>query len=438
MQTFDFILYIISGLGALTVLFILAQILHNYLAYAPNWQDLITGSFLGCASFLFNYFYFSVQDIPILNLKFLLLIFLVIGFNVKVLLAFTPFYLLSVYFSSFSPLFALSMLAIAFLLQYSKLKKEYRAGLLFFTITPVNFSEIYIYSYLDQYNAEVLLTLAVAGGVFLLTLLLVTAAFYQRNFLKSVFLTRYLEELFSKFNHVFVFRINQQEKTITFSRKCCEDLELKYEVMPLEEFQQIMSASADRKIQVINQKVERTLFVTPLTGKEIYLEYFCYPHLLGGYSGMIRDITVETTRSEVLFRAKTKDSITGLPTFSVMKESVLELCLNSFDLILFATIKVDLDIQKNTVYEIEYELACYKFIANLLKSEFPSAAIFSIKSGEFMLALAEYPQMMRDQNPITKLESLFSSGYDIDGKQVMLKAKIGLLYTESRRVQTFE
>ena len=436
MPIIDLMGYILSGFGIFVALFVLATMIHNYFDYSPSSRDWIVGFFLGGACFLLNSHVFYVQDQAVLNLKFLLLFFLTLKFSWRSLISFAPLYLLSVYFSPFSLWYAVALLAVAAGFLFSKLKKEIMAGLLLFSVVPVVFSEIHINGYLGRYDAEVLLTLAVFVATLGLILTLTIAAFFPQNLLGSVYLSRYFLELLSKYDNLYVFWVNEQKKQVHFSRKCAEDLELPRLIMPLEEFQQLLGDSTEAHVRVTNRKVERTLFSTPATGQEIFIEYFAYPRLLGGYLGVIRDITKQTSRTEVLYRAKARDYVTGFPGYPVMKEGILDYCKASTEFMLFASLRLNLDFQKSTVYETEFELACYKTIANVLRKEFPQAQIYSIKTGELLFTLQENPKEGQEHKALRRLVEVFSDVYVVQEKQFAMKAKIGALYTESLRVQT--
>jgi len=436
MPIIDFLRYVFAGFGILVGLFLVANMLHNYLDYSPNGRDLVVGTFLGGACFLLNNHTFFVDGQAVLNLKFLLLFFLTLGFSWRSLVAFTPLYLLSVFLSPFSLWYAVALLVIAGAFLFSKLSKEMMTGLMFFSFVPVVFSEIYINGYLGRYDAEVLLTAAVAVAMLGLVLTLTLAAFFSQNLLGSVYLSRYFLELLSKFDNLYVFWVDERKKQVHFSRKCAEDLEFPLMIMPLDQFQHLLSDTTEAQIKVANHKVERTLFSTPATGQEIYIEYFAYRRLFGGLIGVIRDITKQTSRTEVLYRAKARDYVTGFPGYPLMKEGILDYCRASTEFMLFASLRINLDFQKSTVYETEFELACYKMLAGVLKKEFPEAEIYSVKTGELLFTLQENPKEGLEHKTLRRLVELFSDVYVVQEKQFAMKAKIGALYIESMRVQS--
>jgi EAL domain-containing protein (putative c-di-GMP-specific phosphodiesterase class I) len=436
MPIIDFLRFVLAGFGILSGLFLITNMIHNYLEYSPKKRDLVVGFFLGGACFLLNFHIFFVNGIAVLNLKFMLLLFLTLMFSWRSLVAFAPFYLLSVYFSPFSLWYALALLAIAGAFLFSKLAKELMAGLLFFSFVPVVFSEIYINGYLGRFDSEVFLTAAVSVAILGLVLTLTLAAFLPQNLLGSVFLSRYFLELFSKFDNLYIFYVDINKGKVHFSRKCAEDFELPLMIMPLDQFQQLLHDATETHVRVTNQKIERTLFSTPATGQEIFIEYFAYRRLFGDYVGVIRDITKQTSRTEVLYRAKARDYVTGFPGYPVMKEGILDYCKVSTEFMLFASLRLNLDFQKSTVYETEFELACYKLIANVLRKEFPEAEIYSVKTGELLFAFQENPKEGQEHKALRKLVELFSAAYTIQEKQFVMKAKIGALYIESLRVQS--
>ena len=436
MPIIDFMGYVFAGFGILIGLFLFANMLHNFLDYSPHGRDFIVGSFLGGACFLLNYHTFSVDGQAVLNLKFMLLFFLTLNFSWRSLLTFAPLYLLSVFFSPFSIWYAAALLFIAGAFLFSKLGKGIMASLLFFSYVPVVFSEIYINGYLGRYHSEVLLTAAVALAILGLTLTLTLAAYFSQNLFGSVYLSRYFLELFSKFDNLYVFWVDEHKKQVHFSRKCAEDLELPLMIMPLDQFQHLLSDTTEAHVLVANQKVERTLFSTPATGQEIFIEYFAYRRLFGGFIGVIRDITKQTSRTEVLYRAKARDYVTGFPGYPVMKEGILDYCKASTEFMLFASLRINLDFQKSTVYETEFELACYRMIAGVLKREFPEAEIYSVKTGELLFTLQENPNQGLEHKTLRRLVELFSDLYVVQEKQFAMKAKIGALYTESMRIQS--
>lgn len=435
MLTIEFVRYMFSGVGILFGIFLITMMLDNRYDYVPKSRDLYVGVWLGLASCALNLHDFFFEGQAVFNLKFLLLLFLCLKFSWRTLATFAPLYLIGVYYSPFSIWYALALLAIAIVFWWSKIRKEIMAALLLFCFVPVVFSEIHINSYLGRYDAEVILTLAVAASIAILFITLVITTYFHRNYFGSVFLSRFFLELLSKFDHLYFFWIDTRKKEVFFSRKGAEDLELQYTKMPLYLFENTIQNSTEKHLNAIANQIEKTLFSTPATGQEMFIEYICYGSMLGGYLGLIRDITKQTSRNEVLYRAKARDYITGFPGYPVMKEGVLEYCSKTTDFVLFASIRLNLDFQKSTVYETEFEMASYKTIAAILRQNFPHAEIYSIKTGEFLFLMQESMKDGHALKGLQRLQEVFQGTYEVQEKQFAMKAKIGAIYLESLRIQ---
>ena len=431
----ELIIYIVSGFGLLFFFIITAHCIFNAFDYSSRIKYFFTGIYLGLCSLLFNYFYFSIDSLAIFDFKFMLLIMLAISFNNSVLLIFAPIYLAGVYYSGFSPLFAVCLILVAFIIGLLKIQKKFSSLLLFITIIPIAFSEIPALHYLSDYTSKLTLTIAVGASVFLL---IIAGSFFlmlNKNFMNAVFIRAYIKAFLGRLNTIYTFKINRKKTKVIMSQKCAEDLEFNAVQMTYADFCQKLSESTDNKIVTINKKIEEALFVTVGTGRKRYIEYSCYPRFFFGYKGIIYDVTERIPKYELLSKASIKDYVTGLPAYPVLKESILQIARKSDEIILFASIEVTLDMTNNSIYDIEFEHLCYRFLASLLTEKFSYANFFSIKSGElFMAYRVENSKAALDT--VSQLKKVFSCIYDVGQKSVLFNASIGAYYTESMRINS--
>ncbi len=429
----EFVLFFVSGFGLLFFMILTATCIFNAFDYSSWKKAFCTGVFLGACSLLFNYHALSFDGTPIFNLKFMLIILLAIFFDNYVLMVFAPVYLAGVYLSGFSFLFALGLVLVAFVIGLMRLPQKYASLLLFLTIIPIAFSEIPACGYTGNYAAELALTGAVGASTFFL---IIAGSFFlllNRNFMGAVFIRAYAKASLGRLNNVYTFRISRKRTRVILSGKCAEDFEFGETNLPYAEFCRKLEDSTDHKITPVNRKIEEGLFVTVGTGRQRYIEYACYPRLFGGCIGIIYDITEQIPRYELLSKASIKDYVTGFPAYPALKEGILQIARKADGILLFSSIEVFLDASDRSIYDIDFENLCYRYLASLLKEQFPDAGFFALKSGELFMAMpAEHTRAAL--GAASKLQKVLSGIYDIGQKSIVFHSLIGAYYTESMRI----
>ena len=322
----DLLIYLVSGMGLLTVIVTAANCIFNYYAYTKTAKYIWTGIFLGLCSLVFNVFYFSVNGTAVFDMKFMLIILLAICFNNKVLAAFIPLYLIGEFLETFpllmparfpmwSVAIAVVLVFVAYILGLLKIRREYIAALLFLAIVPIAFSEIHIFGYLSDYVSKMFLVVSIASVVFLLLFFIIFFAFLGRNFLGSVYLRTYIINVFSKLNYIYTFKINRARTQVSVTQRCMEEIEFPSKTMSYVEFEEIIDKCSNHSFAVVNHRVEKALFITPSTGREMYVEYCCHRRLFGGCKGFIYDVTDKTPRYEILSQTSVMDYVTGFPPY---------------------------------------------------------------------------------------------------------------------------
>ncbi|HAZ19402.1 MAG TPA: hypothetical protein DCY75_04440, partial [Clostridiales bacterium] len=143
----DILVFIMGSLGITIAVISAANMLQNCCDYSSWKSPLIAGVFLGLTCFLINRYNLTLVGFPVLSSKMVYLISVAVCFNFTTLLIFSPFYLISVFFSPFSIWFAALSLSCVLVTCYWSRQKIHTLFFIVLSVLPLSFSEIICYGY---------------------------------------------------------------------------------------------------------------------------------------------------------------------------------------------------------------------------------------------------------------------------------------------------
>ncbi|MEG1742787.1 MAG: EAL domain-containing protein [Clostridia bacterium] len=431
-------IYVICGMGLIVSAFTCASALYNSEEYSVLKTSAKTGIFLSVICALFSLYYFSYDGTAVFDLKFVFLCCVAACYDRKVLLWFSPLYLVGVFFSPFSIWFALAELGIAFLILSVKTEKIASLFLLLLTIPTVAFCEAVVYDYAGIRNGKLLWVLGILVAVIILISLagLITAIFQNRRIPST--LKQYIELVFAKNLELYPFKIDRKSDNVIFSERFAEYFEMKSTKVPLELFRQIITIATDGSIDTIANGTQKSIFITPVTCRNLYVTYGCFPRFFGGYKGFIRDITAKTPRYEMVYSSTEKDYPTGLPTYAVIKDRLLYIAKKSSGRLLLVTLEVSASVGQSTVYDVEFEHQCQMFLINSIKNTFPGASMFFTKNGEYTIVIPSIADRSEISSSIETLKNIFSGRYTIGTKSFSYVYKAGFLFENAGAIIDYD
>jgi hypothetical protein len=107
-----------------------------------------------------------------------------------------------------------------------------------------------------------------------------------------------------------------------------------------------------------------------------------------------------------------------------MKEGILDYCKAATEFMLFASLRLNLDFQKSTVYEPSLNWLVIKHCQCVAKRISAGTNLFR-QNRELLFTLQENPKEGQEHKALRRLVEVFSDVNVVQEKQFAMKAKIG-------------
>lgn len=252
----------------------------------------------------------------------------------------------------------------------------------------------------------------------------------SRNKHSSVIIARLSAVVSGKNRHVYSFKSDRSGKTVFISERLAQYFEIDILQIDTESFKAILQKATNNRLQPDINKTERTVFVTPVTGRETFVLYACRKSVSGGFCGFLWDLTPELPHGVFGFCRSDNNIAGGISNCNHIKASLADIVKNINTTMVFATIEISPHTSGTEVYDLEFEQSSYKLFSELIRKEFTDCGVFYIKNGEFLAAFPPENEEHKITDISTRMESILGVRYTLGEKSFSYACKIGY-YLES-------
>ncbi|MDP4132847.1 MAG: EAL domain-containing protein [Bacillota bacterium] len=429
------IIFFLCSSGISISVLVAANVINNRFGYSIKKGALLTALWLGLVCFLLNYYSLTLDGIPVICSKVILLMYIAVSCDIRTLAIFAPLYIVSVAVSPFSLIIGVMSMAFCIIIPAICKNKLLAVFAVVYSIMPLSLSEVLAYKYIPAYDSKQLWAIGI--GIQLFLTLQGVVLWVLRNTVFVSLLTEYAMHITGKLYGIYCFEVNDKNNTVVVSKAMADRFEFPDVKMSCDEFRKILNNATDSKVEAFNENNKNSFFVTPVTYAVHYIKYSCMRGINKKHIGYISDITGMVPRYEMLYRSAQKDFQTGLLTYKNLTSYLLNISKENKGKVLCVTVIPVLNITGHSEYNEEFELQCDKILIDILKT-FDNSELFYVSKGQYIFVVNNiYNQSTFDEISY-EIKLLAGDTYLVGDTTVKFETKLGFFSENANAINSFE